>query len=767
MRKIWNVILSVIMLALCTVPCYATQSETVRVAVIDYPNFLNTEKDGSFYGYAYEYLMDIQKYTDWNYDFVEMSFSDASDALAKGEIDLVAGTQYSEERASKWLYSNESMSEGGTILCTTLDNNEYAYNDYASYDGIRIAALRGTVRIEQVSQKLAEYGVSATFVEYDSDELSKEALNSGEVDAIMMSNIRSEAAYKIIARINRTPLYFCLNKNRPELKTTLDAAVESIHLENPYYEIQLDEKYYGDIRVQTSFSEAEREYMKSVGNITVAISTDMEPIEYYDEASGTYCGLIPDTLTAITEKTGLSFTYVPRKDIDTLNTQLENGDVQLVASVVSLTNVSDYLEITDSDSFYDNGLTLVTKNMDSVDSDLDGSMVLKDGYPFFEWAAQRNGYSNISYVDSFDACLDDVLNGKADYTLIPSNSAGIFLSHDKYSVLKSFFLTDTTYKYGFGVSNYASPMLLSIINKSLATITDDQRVQLMVDNISSASNRNVTIQDFIFSHRVEIIFTVFILILIIFLLVIWNAKRLNRLNQQLRTEAERADQASRAKSEFLSNMSHDIRTPMVAILSLTELSLEELDQPKQLQEDLSKIKTSGQFLLGLLNDVLDMSRIESGKMNLHPSVYTHAAFVGYMESISVPLCKQRGVQFDWDKGNTNFDVYVDITRFNQIFYNILSNAIKYTPEGGRVSMWVKNNHIDNGVLYCDFIIQDTGIGMSKEFQKKLFVPFERAESASAYSGTGLGLSITKQIVDLMHGTIHIDSELGKGTTVTL
>ncbi len=227
-----------------------------------------------------------------------------------------------------------------------------------------------------------------------------------------------------------------------------------------------------------------------------------------------------------------------------------------------------------------------------------------------------------------------------------------------------------------------------------------------------------------------------------------------------------AAKANAAKSEFLSNMSHDIRTPMTAILNLTELAMDELNEPDMLKDDLSKIKLSGNYLMGLINDVLDMSRIESGKMTLNPSVYTHADFISYMDSITLPLCEKQGVSFQWDKGSTSYDVYVDIIRFNQIFYNLLSNAIKYTPPGGSVFLEVKNNHVKDNVLYCDFIIRDTGIGMSEEFIKKLFTPFERAENVNAYTGTGLGLSITKQILDMMHGSINIESELKKGTTVT-
>ncbi len=236
---------------------------------------------------------------------------------------------------------------------------------------------------------------------------------------------------------------------------------------------------------------------------------------------------------------------------------------------------------------------------------------------------------------------------------------------------------------------------------------------------------------------------------------------------QLQNALDEAKIASNAKSVFLSSMSHDIRTPMNAILNLTDMAMDEIHEPESLAADLQKIKVSSNFLLGLINDILDMSRIESGKLELNPSVYSFCDFVSYMESITLPLCKKSGVSFSWDRNGNWASIYVDITRFNQIFYNILSNAIKYTPAGGSVTMTISNYHIEDGLLYADFCIRDTGIGMSEEFQKKLFTPFERADEASAYIGTGLGLSITKQIVQLMNGTIHVESKLSEGTAVTI
>lgn len=235
----------------------------------------------------------------------------------------------------------------------------------------------------------------------------------------------------------------------------------------------------------------------------------------------------------------------------------------------------------------------------------------------------------------------------------------------------------------------------------------------------------------------------------------------------LENALKEAQIANKTKTEFLSRMSHDIRTPMNAILNLTDLSISEIDDKEKLINDLDKIKVSGRFLLGLINDILDMSKIESGKMELNPSVYSFSSFKNYMESIADPLSKQYGVNFTWERFETYPSIYVDIVRFNQIFFNILSNALKYTPKGGNVVMTINNTNIENDIITSDFIIKDTGIGMSEEFLKKAFSPFERADSVSAYVGSGLGLSITREIVRMMNGTIKIESTLGKGTTVTI
>lgn len=243
-----------------------------------------------------------------------------------------------------------------------------------------------------------------------------------------------------------------------------------------------------------------------------------------------------------------------------------------------------------------------------------------------------------------------------------------------------------------------------------------------------------------------------------------------RLQTDLTEQLMKEKAASIAKSEFLSTMSHDIRTPLNAILNMLQLTRDDFlgIGEGDVLEDLDKIDIASTFLLGLLNDVLDMSSIENGQMELLPDVYEFAEFVSYIDCIFETLCHEKKISFICDYGKTDFAIYVDKIRFNQIFFNVLSNAVKYTPEGGSISFRLYDNEVIKNKLYWKMEISDTGCGMSEEFQQKMFLPFEREKKTEhAYEGAGLGLPIVKKIVDLMGGTLDVSSKEGLGTTVTI
>ena len=247
---------------------------------------------------------------------------------------------------------------------------------------------------------------------------------------------------------------------------------------------------------------------------------------------------------------------------------------------------------------------------------------------------------------------------------------------------------------------------------------------------------------------------------------------LTQVNDELRqaqvvaAEAlQSAERASKAKTDFLSNMSHDIRTPMNAIIGITTLMKNELHQPEKLAEHLGKLETSGQLLLGIINNILDMSRIESGKTTLHVEKMNLPQQISQLDSIIRQQAGQRSQSFTVSTNLQHENVLADPNRLNQVLMNILSNAVKYTPTGGHIRFEVDELPRNEHYARYRFVVQDDGIGMSEAYQKTLFDPFTREEKSGTnkVQGTGLGMAITKSIVDLMGGTIHVESTPGKGT----
>ena len=243
------------------------------------------------------------------------------------------------------------------------------------------------------------------------------------------------------------------------------------------------------------------------------------------------------------------------------------------------------------------------------------------------------------------------------------------------------------------------------------------------------------------------------------------------LNKRLQIAARKAESANKAKTDFLSTMSHDIRTPMNAIIGLTTLAEKNPGDVESTKESLRKISLASNHLLTLINDILDISKVESGKLKLSPLTFSIVETVENLVNISQPMIKEKNIEFSFHINQFEKEyLYTDQLRLNQIFINILSNAIKYTEPGGRVSVDLREEHSDEtGCIKLIYVVSDTGIGMSPEFMENMYKPFSRQVDSRVNSiqGTGLGLAITKQMVDLIGGTIDCQSEQGKGTTFTV
>lgn len=237
------------------------------------------------------------------------------------------------------------------------------------------------------------------------------------------------------------------------------------------------------------------------------------------------------------------------------------------------------------------------------------------------------------------------------------------------------------------------------------------------------------------------------------------------LNKQLKVSAIAAETANEAKTDFLSRMSHDIRTPINVISGMTELALMEKNSERT-DEYLKNIQSSGKFLLGLVNDILDMNKVESGNMELHPKPYSRRDFDTYVNAVIRPLCEEKNIDFTIGGNIEDCVLMLDPLRMNQVFFNLLSNAVKFTPKDGHIKLIGNSERLADGKIALDIAVSDDGVGMSQEFQDSMFSPFAQEERTLVQnsSGTGLGLAIVKRLIDLMGGTIRVESAIGKGTT---
>lgn len=772
MKKIKAALISIVCIVVLSSFCSVTTevsgknaTRTVRVAVQNYPCYLLMHEDGSVTGYVYEYLQTIAQYTGWEYEFVEMDLAEAIEAIKTGEIDLLPGVQYTDERAQYMDYSSAPMGEGGTVLCVMPEKNTHAFNDFASFDGMRIATLNGSVRTEEVRERLAEYGAEAEFVVFDSDTEAKKALEDGKVDAVLMSNSRCEEKYKIVARVSNMPVYFALNQWDSSLKEETDYAMELIHLQNPYYEAELDKKYYGDVIEQVLLTSEEIAYVNNVGAITVAISEEMEPLEYFDQEERHYAGIVMDFYNLISEYTGLEFMFVARGEEETLKAQIKEDEVQLIGSMINDEELAGGLGVRLTDTYYKCSLTAVVNNKVENYYDKSITVAVQQGYSVFQKAAQNLGYTDIIYYESLEACIDAVNKGTAAMTLIPTYSRERLVEHAYYRNISSFTLPDTDYEFSIGVSQNTDGELYSILNKAIAAIDQETRNGLVIANLENTKLSNISWKDFLAEHILLIMGIGLVISCVMAVITYWRYLERKRMNEVLQESVEQAEYARRAKDDFLSRMSHDMRTPMNAIIGISTLGEEEA-QDEASRDYFKNILLSAEFLLGLINDILDMSKIENTDFTLHPVRYSIADFTRQIESSIVPLCRQKNITFLFEKEEIGAEIAViDRLRFEQIMINLLTNAVKFTPSGGTIELRIKSLEMKGRISRKRFIIRDNGIGMSPQFMEHMYEPFAQEHSTlmERTEGSGLGLAIVNKLISMMGGTIQCNSEPGKGT----
>ena len=772
-----------------TVPCRAAetnndekQSQIIRVGSFE-DTFNYVDKNGVRRGYGYELMQALAGYTGWKFEYVKCDWSDCFDKLENGEIDIMGDISYTDERAQKMLFPDEPMGEEKYILYADLSDTDIGMSDFKSLDGKRVGVLMDTEPEIMLTEWENKNGIHTEHVNVNNDDDVEKKLANHEIDCFVSleESIWSEQGISSVTTIGKSGIYFAINKERSNIKTELDYAMRQLEQDSPFFKADLYKKYFTLDYIQV-LTGKEKVWVEEHGGIQIGFLNNDPAIFSMDEETGKLTGMLAEYISYAKDCLGnqtLEFNIHAYDDYDEMIQALQNREIDMIFYVgrnpyfaeqngYALTNTAwtySLMAVTDEEKFDENKVYTVA--------------VPKEKYALKQHIAFSYPEWKLVDCDSLDNAADMVIQEKADCFLMGASQA---LIYDNSQNFKSVPLTKTmeacfTVREGEG-------SLLSILNKTLKAMPSDMLTSALAIYDSTADK--VTFSDFIKDNLLVFLATVGFLALSIIgiILVLLRkarkaevvaklaAKDTKKLNDKLEIALKKAEDASLAKTRFLNNMSHDIRTPMNAILGYAQLMEEELKEKDlpETSDHLEKLQQSGNLLLSIINNVLDMARIESGKMEIDENY-------GRIEDIRQTLfeifgdeAKKKNIALHYTINVEHEHILTDTTKVKEIFVNILSNAIKYTPPGGSVMINVDELVCDeSGYMMVRTRVSDTGIGMSQDYLTKIFDAFtrERNTTKSKITGSGLGMSIVKRYVDLLGGTIDVESEPGKGSTFTV
>ena len=784
-RKSACVMLSLLLLLSAVLPVKAA-AETASAKVVRVGSFEDTfnyvNEKGARKGYGYELLETLSGYTGWQFEYVTCDWSDCFEKLKNGEIDIIGGISYTEDRTQEMLFSDEPMGVEKYYLYADLSRADISASDFKTLNGKKIGVLMGTEPEVMLAEWEEKYGLKTEHVNISNNEDVKQKLANHEIDCFVSleESFWAERGISTITRVGESGIYYAINKNRPDIKEELDDAMRALDEAVPFYTADLYKRYFS-MDYTPILTGEEKAWLRKHGAIRMGFLASDSGVSTFDPATGEFTGVITDYIQFAADCLGnqeLEFQLVGYDSKEAELDALKSGEIDMIFHCDQNPNLAEEYHFACTNTTWTSNLMAVTNKQHFNENNVNRIAVPQNKLSLKKYLAFYYPQWEIVDCDTQEDAARLVKDGQADCFV-----TGIS-SENKYSKKYSFYSVPLVnpVRSCFAV-NSGNRSLLSILNKTIKAMPVNMLAGALAMYKSSA--RKVTLSDFIKDNffKVMLISSIAVAVVLLTILMLLQKARkaeaaarkaasdTQELNAKLQVAVEKAESANRAKSTFLSNMSHDIRTPMNAIIGFTTLALSNIDDTDRVKDYLGKTLASSNHLLSLINDVLDMSRIESGKIHLEEVEVNLSDVLHDLKTIVSGQIYAKQLELYMDVMDvTDEDVYCDKTRLNQILLNLLSNAIKFTPAGGTVSVRVRQ--LAGKVRGCgqyEFRIKDNGIGMSQEFAQKIFEPFERERTStvSGIQGTGLGMAITKNIVDMMGGTIEVQTAQGKGTEFTV
>lgn len=746
-----------------------TPQPTLRVGFYAYTGYHIMDKDGHRSGYSYEVLQRIAQYENVKFEYLgyDCDANEAADMLERGEIDLLPTLRMTPERAERFAFSSEPISNLATMLTVKAGNRSIVAGNYETYNGMTVGmSRRGNGRNQSFINYAAEHGFTYTPVYFDTDEELSLALRTGVITAAVSNRLRKTNNEWIIDTFDPQDCYIAVRKDDSATLQLVNDALTKMDRDDPTWRTTLFDKYNKNIHTSNKLylTAAEENYITAHNaagtSFQVLVNPDLYPYSYLDEG-GCPTGIMVDLFKLVADRAQLHYSFLAPASRSEYRTMLDSGDADFVIDFSDDYSMAEDYGYQLTSSYLSAEFSWVMLRSHSgglhkviVPDNFNSDSLEMPGLP---------DISNVKYAASFDDCLAAVRSGDVDacYTYTYQAERAIF--DDKYNELRAM-LSDERRSFCIGVRADYDILLLDVLNKSVDSLTRADIVALTNKYINLGQQKFSLVR---LAYQYPLFVLLIVLCVIITNVCVVLSMRARRFRDLTEAALHRAEEASTAKTEFLSNMSHDIRTPINGIMGMLDIAEENFEDQARVRDCLTKMRGAASHLLSLVNDVLDMSKIESGSMKLLNNPFDLRVLLQACCDIVEGQIIERKLTFTkqigpfWHPYLVGSELHV-----RQVLINILSNAVKYTPDGGTIRFCAKETLYEEGLVHLRMEITDNGIGMSEEFLQHIFEPFtqEQRSSRTHYKGTGLGMAITKKLVDQMHGSLDVESEPGKGST---
>lgn len=762
----FSVAIPLVILLLMDIPVYAAteHSGRLRIPFPEAEGFTMIDENGKRSGLVVDYLYEIAKYTGWSYEFIDTDANDMVQDFIDGRYDLMGGTYYSEAFEPYFAYPDYSCGQTKAVLLARQDNEAIKGYSLRDLNGKTIGVVkRATDNMRRLEEFLSANGLDCTIKLYTAEEVAANQINldleAGKIDLKLGNATDDTGEFRAVAYFDAQPHYLVTQPDDRELLKELNWAMERILLSDPHFSEEVYTRYFDDTGVENLLlSEEEKAYIQQKGTVTVAVPEYFHPLYCVGYEDGDHVGLIPELLDKITARYGIKFTYILADSYAHTQQLVIEGKADMAgiffddaadAMRSELAQTKPYAALND----------LIVRNR-KVTYPADGLTcgLLKGRHlPTYIKASEAKYFTTIEEV------LSAVNTGKVDFACGLSARVEQVMQENIYTNVVPVNLSANRMKISFAMPMPANPELLSIINKGINSLSEEDRISLLDHNLVSIGDAKVSLKNFVETNPILSITAIsaFLLLVIMVITVIASLRVKNAIMQK---DVIRAEAENKAKSEFLSRMSHEIRTPMNAIVGTTALIAMKDDIPESIKGNLAKLKATSQYLLGLINDILDMSRIDNGMLSIAEEDFSLQQLLDELCSMMQSQSKAREIALCCETGFRHSDLKGDAIRLKQVLMNLVSNAIKFTPPGGTVHLTVEETAATDLQAVYLFKVTDTGIGIRAEDLERIFESFVQTGANRMRSqGTGLGLPISQNIVQLMGGTLRVKSKINEGS----